>query len=156
MDNQEDHMKIAEALQLRKDLQIRISNLGTRLTQNATVQDGDSPSEDPKFLLKELDRDTKELEELIGKINIANATNEVDGKSITELIAKREILSQKINILRNLRYAASDLTDRAYGTDIKVVSTVSVPKIQKEIDDLSKELREVELKIQETNWLTEI
>lgn len=149
-------MKLAEALQLRKDLQMRISNLETRLIQNAKVQDGDKPSEDPNQLLKELDKDTKELEELIGKINIANATKTVDGKSITELIAKREVLARKINILRNLRYSASDLTDRAYGTDIKIVSTVSVPKIQKEIDDSSKELRELELKIQETNWLTEI
>lgn len=149
-------MKLAEALQLRKDLQMRVSHLETRIIQNARVQEGDKPSEDPNQLLKELDKDTKELEELIGRINIANATKTVDGKSITELIAKREVLSRKIDILRNVRYAAADLANRAYGTDIKVVSTIPVPKIQKEIDDLSKEYRELELKIQETNWLTEI
>jgi len=47
-------MKLAEALHLRADLQKRIAQLGDRLNNNARVQEGDEPAEDPAVLLAEL------------------------------------------------------------------------------------------------------
>lgn len=47
-------MKLAEALNLRADLQKRIANLRERLIKNAKVQEGDTPSEDPNMLLLSL------------------------------------------------------------------------------------------------------
>ena len=41
-------------------------------------------------------------------------------------------------------------------TEIKIVSTVPVSEIQKTVDGLSKELRNVDEKIQELNWTTEL
>ena len=41
-------------------------------------------------------------------------------------------------------------------TEIKIVSTVPVTEIQKTVDDLAKELRTVDEKIQELNWTTEL
>lgn len=41
-------------------------------------------------------------------------------------------------------------------TEIKIVSTVPVPEIQKTVDGLAKELRNVDEKIQELNWTTEL
>ena len=46
-------MKVAEALQLRADLNRRIAQLGERLNANALVQEGESTPEDPKALLRE-------------------------------------------------------------------------------------------------------
>ena len=46
-------MKLAEALQLRADLQKRMEQLASRLYDNATVQEGDAPAEDPAALLAE-------------------------------------------------------------------------------------------------------
>ena len=40
-------MKVAEALQLRADLNRRIAQLGERLNANALVQEGESTPEDP-------------------------------------------------------------------------------------------------------------
>jgi len=48
-------MKLAEALNLRADLQRRVEQLRMRLAQNAKVQEGEEPLEDPKGLLAELD-----------------------------------------------------------------------------------------------------
>jgi hypothetical protein len=48
-------MKLAEALNLRADIQIRNSQLKERLVANSKVQEGDKPSENPTSLLKELD-----------------------------------------------------------------------------------------------------
>ena len=63
-------MRLAEALNLRADINKRISQLGERLRANAKVQEGDTPAENPEELLAELDRLTAELEELMGRINL--------------------------------------------------------------------------------------
>lgn len=49
-------MKIAEALIERADIQKRIEQLRDRLSNNALVQEGEEPAEDPTSLLSELDR----------------------------------------------------------------------------------------------------
>ena len=43
-------MKLASALAERADLQRRIAELSVRLNNNAKVQEGESPSEDPNML----------------------------------------------------------------------------------------------------------
>ena len=49
-------MKLAEALQERADNSRRIEQLKVRLTDNALIQEGDQPAEDPQELLKELNK----------------------------------------------------------------------------------------------------
>ena len=149
-------MKLATALSERSDLQRRISELGGRLNQNAKVQEGDEPAEDPKELLDELDRDMKRLVELIARINLTNNATTNDGVTITELLAKRDCLKQRIIILRNFLDNASARVNRYTKTEIKINSTISVAKLQKDLDEYSKELRETDEKIQELNWTTEL
>ena len=47
-------MKLAEALNLRADLAKRISQLSVRLQNNALVQEGEKPAENPNELIAEL------------------------------------------------------------------------------------------------------
>ena len=108
-------MKLAEALQLRSDLQKRIYQLQERLNQNATVQEGEKPAEDPVALLHEL------------------------------VEAYREFLRQ-----------ASGLSRRATRSEIKILSTISVQDYQKQVDQMSARLRQVDGAIQAANWTTEL
>ena len=62
-------MKLAEALQLRADLQKRMAQLAGRLYDNATVQEGEQPAEDPKELLAEYEDCIVQLEDLMARIN---------------------------------------------------------------------------------------
>lgn len=149
-------MKLAEALQERADLNKRIAQLSSRLCMNATVQEGEKPAEDPAELIRELEECTARLEELITKINLTNCKTTVDGVTLTELISKKDILTLKINSYRDLLNNASRLSQRATRSEIKILSTVNVKELQKRVDDLSKELRITDNKIQETNWKTEI
>lgn len=48
-------MKLANALSQRAELQTRIRQLEERLNNNAQVQEGEEPAEDPVELLRELD-----------------------------------------------------------------------------------------------------
>lgn len=145
-------MKLAQALILRSDTQKRIEQLKVRLLSNAKTQENESPSEDPKLLLKELDKLTSELFMLICSINLTNSSAKFDGVRLTEMIAKKDALSLKANVLREFATSASQKVDLYSNSEIKILSTVDVSALQKQVDALSKEIRELEMKLQEANW----
>lgn len=149
-------MKLASALVERSDLQRKISELSNRLNTNAKVQDGEEPAEKPEELLEELDSVMTRLEELVTKINLTNSSVVVEGKTLTEWLAKRDCLKQRIGLLRGFLNSASEKIDRYSRAEIKIVSTVNVKALQKDVDVLSKTLRETDEKIQEINWTTEL
>ena len=149
-------MKLATALSERADIQRRLSQLQTRLNNNAKVQEGDEPAEDPKALLKELDALLERLEWLMARINLTNSRTLADGVTVTELIARRDCLSKRLNILRGFLDTASEKVDRYSQKEIKILSTVKVSQLQKQVDAVSKELRELDERIQGLNWTTEL
>lgn len=149
-------MKLATALSERADLQRRIAELGSRLNNNAKVQEGEKPSEDPKALLKELDDCLKRLEELVARINKTNNAAGSGDLSITDLIARRDCLRERIRIMRDFLNASSEKISRYSKAEIKILSTVSVPELQKQLDGWSRQLRETDELIQELNWTTEL
>ena len=134
-------MKLAEALNLRADLQKRIANLRERLIKNAKVQEGDTPSEDPNMLLNELNDNIIELENIIKLINKTNSATYIDNESISDIIAKRDTLGLKLSILRSFISESANKIERYSNKEIKILSTVNVAEKQKEIDNLSKEYR---------------
>ena len=149
-------MKLATALSERADLQRRISELGGRLNNNAKVQEGEKPAEEPEVLLKELNDCLLRLEELMARINKTNNMTRAGDQTITDLIAKRDCLKTRVKIMRDFLNASSDMVNRYSKTEIKICSTVSVAELQKKVDAWSKQLRETDEKIQELNWLTEL
>lgn len=149
-------MKLAEALNLRADLQKRIANLRERLIKNAKVQEGDTPSEEPNMLLNELNDNIIELENIIKSINKTNSSTYIDNESISDIIAKRDTLGLKLSILRSFISESANKIERYSNKEIKILSTVNVAEKQKEIDKLSKEYRLIDTKLQGLNWTTDI
>lgn len=149
-------MKLAEALQERADLTRKVASLHARLDNNALVQEGEKPAEDPNELLKELDSSLASLEELVTRINTTNCNTLVNGESLTSLISRRDALTQKIRIYRDLVVSASQAARRATRSEIKILSTIDVKATQNNIDAMSKKLRELDNLIQQTNWTTDL
>ena len=150
-------MKLANALSQRSELQTRIRQLEVRLNNNAQVQEGEQPAEDPMELLKELEADYARLEELGSAINRTNnSTRLEDGVPLSDLLARRDCLKGRLSALRNFLSNASALIRRHSASEIKVKSTVNVRELQKQVDGLSKDLRQLEETIQEKNWTTEL
>lgn len=149
-------MKLAEALILRADLQKRLLQLRERLELNARVQEGEQPAEDPAALLKELDALLAEQEDLIRRINLTNARTEAGGELLTALLARRDCLTEKISMLRDFLNTASNITGRTSRMEIKIHSTVPVAELRKQVDSLSKQLRELDIRIQSANWTAEL
>lgn len=149
-------MKLAEALQLRGDLQKRLEQLTSRLYANATVQEGEAPAEDPAALLEEYEDCAVQLETLIACINRTNCETRTDSGTLTELLAKRDCLKMRVGTYQDFLSAASNLTRRATRSEIKIMSAVPVPEYRKKADALSRQLREVDSVIQAANWTTEL
>ncbi len=149
-------MKLAEALQARSDLNTRIAQLRVRILNNALVQEGESPAEKPDDLIKQLNACISELEDLIARINLTNSTASVDGKTLTEWIAARDVLTVKLEIYRNLVNEASSMVSRARGTEIRIKPTVRVASLQKQVDQMSRDLRLINNRIQSANWTVDL
>ncbi len=149
-------MKLAEALQERADLNRNIEQLKSRLNNNVLVQEGEKTAESPEQLKQELDCSIERLTYLIACINKTNCETKVDGQTLTELIAKKDTLSLKIHVYKDIAYSGSQTSYRARNTEIKIKSAISVVDWQTEIDRMAKELRLVDNKLQETNWNTNL
>ena len=149
-------MKLAEALKERADLNIKLQEIANRLGCNILVQEGEKPAEDPNELLKEYDGASKRLVELVTRINQTNAVITLNGQTITALIAKKDVLKQKLKNYQDLVFTASNIASRVQRSEIKILPTVEVKERQKKCDSLAKELRELENSLQEANWTTEL
>ncbi len=149
-------MKLATALSERASLQVRLNEIQIRLNANAKVQEGDTPAENPVELIAEKDRILDEFENLVTRINLTNSKTECNGVTITELISKRDRIKKDVRIMRNFLNIASEKVNRYTKTEIIIKSTVDINEYQKKLDILSKELRQIDEKIQELNWTTEL
>lgn len=149
-------MKLAEALSLRAELKNKINSLKGRIKESAKIQEGDEPVDDVDELRKELDDCLNQFEDLIYRINITNVQATVDGESLTRLIARRDVLSKRVAIMENIVDDVAS-NDARYGkNEIRYVRTVDVKELHKDVDRYSKQLRELDLKIQGLNWTTDL
>ena len=124
--------------------------------QNARVQEGEKPAEDPEALLAEYESCAGQLEELMARINRTNCETRTGEGTLTELLARRDCLKMRVRTYHDFLMAASSLTQRGMRTEIKVFSTVPVPEYRKKADALSRQLRETDNAIQAANWTTEL
>lgn len=150
-------MKLAEALVLRADTQKKLASLRERVGKNTIVQEGSKPHEDPDKLLKEAFGVMKQLRELVGRINATNAASQLpDGRTLSDAIAQRDELIQRHSLLQHAISNSAGESSRIRRSEIKWVPLLDIKKLHKQSDDLSKKIRELNLRIQETNWNTDL
>ncbi|MFI4993118.1 MAG: DIP1984 family protein [Solirubrobacterales bacterium] len=148
---------VGEALNRRSDLQKVIAQLQDRLSACVLAQEGEEPPERPGELLAELEERCDELEGLIAKINQTNAAARLTtGETVTEGLARRDTIALRQGALRAAITAA---TGRSVGlglrysrSEIRMVRQVNVSELQSRLDELAKERRELDNRLQEHNW----
>lgn len=97
-----------------------------------------------------------ELEGLITRINKTNAETMLDDVTLADAIAKRDCLKAKISTYRAVKDSSLTRRDRYSSSEIKYVRTTDVAKLQRMIDDYSKQYRELDTKVQERNWTAQL
>ena len=152
-------MKLAEALLERKSIKDQIQSLKERALKDARVQEGDDPSESPEKIIENLEADIIRLEELVVAINKTNNMAKLpDGKSLMEAIAQRDMLKMRHQVAKDLANAASPERDswRHTRSEVKFKPTIDIAEWRRRTDDIAREYRELDAKIQAANWATDL
>jgi chaperonin cofactor prefoldin len=150
-------MKLAEALALRADIQKRISGLGDRAEGSAQVQEGEQPPENPEELLAQLDDLFAQLALLIARINRTNLSATLaDGTTLTDALARRDVLALRFRTLTSIADAAAAKQSRYSRSEIKMVATLNVSTLRKQLDEIAQQRRELEGQLQAANWTVDL
>ncbi|UNK70256.1 DIP1984 family protein [Microbacterium sp. H1-D42] len=149
-------MRLAEALAARADLQRRIEQLRARIGDNARYQEGEEPAEDAAALLAEADAALDQLRDLIRRINATNSSVVVDENgTMTDALATRDVLRMRHSLLTDAAAAASGAGSgymRQMRSELRQFSALPVAELRTRADDVARELRELDSRIQQANW----
>ncbi len=149
-------MKLAEALAVRADAARRVEQLRTRIVANARFQEGEEPTEDAAALLAEASAVLDELENLIRRINSTNAATRIgsDG-TITDALARRDVLRVRHSVVTTAADAAAGRGQgmgRQLRSELKMLTALPVAQLRSQADDLARQIRELDVRIQQSNW----
>jgi hypothetical protein len=151
-------MKLAEALVEKKNLSARISELQTRYIAAAVIEEGSTPDETAEELLVSLKAAFARWENLTVAINLTNNAIQVGDITMMQALAHRDILKTQISNFNSIansirqRNSAHNRYFNTTGPKMVVAEGVDAKYFIKLGDDLSKELRELDLQIQAANW----
>jgi hypothetical protein len=150
-------MKLAEALLLRADIQKKLASLQARAQKYAVVQEGERPAEDPQAILRQVEAVAGELQRLVFAINRANLQYPIKGgESLTEALARRDSLALRHRILQSVLDVCAKPPERYGVKEIRWVTAVDVAALQSQVDELAKQIRELNAAIQEAGWQVEL
>jgi hypothetical protein len=107
-------------------------------------------------LLAESSEVLTELEDLIRRINRINAATQIgpDG-TFTDALARRDVLRARHSVVTAAADAAAGRGQgmgRQLRSELKILSALPVAGLRSEADDLARQLREVDARIQKSNW----
>jgi hypothetical protein len=154
-------MKLGEALAVRADAARRVEQLQARIVASARFQEGEKPAEDAEALLAEAAQALDLLEQMIRRINRTNAAAVVGSQgTITDALAHRDTLRLRHALLTAAADAAAGKhrpgAVRQLRSELKMLSALPVSRLRAEADVIARELRELDVRLQQSNWEVEL
>lgn len=150
-------MKLAEALLLRRDLNNRLFQLRNEISSSVLVQEGDTLDRSITELFKEYDEINQQYSELVIAINRKNATASLADSALLlmEALEQREQLRRKHALLTQA-LDETKAAPRMGRNEIRLVRTIDTKTLTEQLNTTAKQLRELDGKIQQTNWLVDL
>lgn len=150
-------MKLAEALLLRRDLNNRLFQLRNEISSSVLVQEGDTLDRSITELFKEYDEINQQYSELVVAINRKNATASLADSALLlmEALEQREQLRRKHALLTQA-LDETKAAPRMGRNEIRLVRTIDIKTLTEQLNTTAKQLRELDGKIQQTNWLVDL
>jgi hypothetical protein len=154
-------MLLAEALVLRADRQKLLKELTNRIEDNARAPEGAGPDEDPNDFLERAGPLEGELTDLVRRINRTNARTQADAAAavtISDLIAERDQAQRMNQLYRAVAKAGTRGAGRGLWArdDNPTRAVVDVSQLQKSADEWGVRYREIDVRLQQLNWSTEL
>ena len=105
-----------------------------------------------------------EIESLVRRINRTNASTELEtGLTITDAIARRDALASERAVIASVADAAAGTGGgrgagfaRQLRSELRFLTNVPIPQLRAAADELARSFRELDTKLQEANWTTEL
>lgn len=150
-------MKLAEALLLRRDLNNRLFQLRNEIASSVLVQEGDTLDRSITELFKEYDEINQQYSDLVVAINRKNATASLADSALLlmEALEQREQLRRKHALLTQA-LDETKAAPRMGRNEIRLVRTIDTKTLTEQLNTTAKQLRELDGKIQQTNWLVDL
>lgn len=150
-------MKLGEALSLRARQAQKLNDLRERIVRNALVQEGEKPAENAFELLDEFADESVAHAKLLSRIGRTNASVSMPPGTLADELHAREHLRR----LRGLYEAAAKAatpgnTPRYMRSELKYVALLDVPDLRVQIEKFDQQIREIDARVQEINWQTEL
>jgi hypothetical protein len=151
-------VKLAEALAERADAARRAEQLRARIVGSARYQEGETPAEDAQRLLVEVGAVLDQLEVLIRRINRTNVAVTVgDDGTLTDALARRDVLRLRHAVITAAADAAAGrdqrgLAVRQLRSELTMLSALPIADLREQADALARDIRELDVRIQRTNW----
>ena len=102
-------------------------------------------------------RSTSASGALIVAVNVTNtATRLPDGTMVTEALARRAALSQRMRLVTDAAHRATVKLARWGHAEIREVATLDAAALRAEADRLAAQRRELDAELQRINWTTEL
>ncbi|MEU6124387.1 DIP1984 family protein [Streptomyces sp. NPDC047123] len=150
-------MKLAEALAERAEATRRVEQLRARVVGSARYQEGETPPEDAAQLMADADEVLDTLESLIRRINRTNAAVDLGAfGTLTDALARRDVLRLRHSVVTAAADAAAGTGERGYGrqlrSELMMLSALPVAELRGRADALARDIREIDVRIQQANW----
>lgn len=150
-------MKLAEGLALRADAVRRVDQLRARIVASARYQEGEEPPEDAAALLAESSAVLDDLQTLIRRINRTNAVAQMgDLGTLTDALARRDVLRLRHAVVTAAADAAVGRSQgaivRQLRSELRMLAALPVAQLRDQADEIARELRELDIRIQRSNW----
>ena len=146
-------MKLAEALSIRGGIQKDLAWIKDQFSKISRVPEGSKPVEDPQEMLQRMENRVSEFQRILTQINRTNLTvTDNRGRTMTELLAERDALRARQNILSEA-YQQATQKEEVYGRqELRYEATMEVVPLRKRIEEVNTKLREANIFIQRLNW----
>lgn len=156
------YVKVAEALTERAGLDAKIKLLRARAKGAARYLEGEPPPESAQALLAEVMQLMSTRTALIARVNLTNASTFLEENlTVTAGIARRDLLQHQAVLLNEMINEASPGSDPYSRSgrrraELPERTDLPVAQLRTEADNLSRQYRELDTKIQFSNWNTEL
>ena len=146
-------MKLAEALSIRSSLQRDLAWIKEQFSKISRVPEGSKPAEDPEEMLSRMESRASEFEILLKRINRTNlSVTDSRGRTMTDLLAERDALRARQNILSEAYQQATQKEDVYGRQELRYVPTMDVVALRKRVEGINVRLRELNILVQRLNW----
>ncbi len=96
------------------------------------------------------------MQRLIAQINHTNSSVTFETGTLTDALAARDVLRLRQAMLRDLAEAATVTQFVGTRSEVRFRPAVNISEVQKQADNLAQDLRRLDARIQEANWLTNL